>query len=94
MFSITLKMNAGFSYGVSDATLVLVNWLIIIIIIFKRFYLFMRDPEREEREKGRDTGRGRGSMQGAQHGALSWIPRIAPWAEGSTKPLSHPGCPG
>ena len=33
------------------------------------------------------------SMQGAQCGTRSWVSRITPWAEGSTKPLSHLGCP-
>ena len=33
-------------------------------------------------------------MQGAQRGTQSWVSRIRPWAEGSAKPLSHPGAPG
>ena len=32
-----------------------------------------------------------GSMQGARCGTQSWVPRITPWAKGSTKPLNHPG---
>ena len=32
-------------------------------------------------------------MQGARHGTRSWVSRITPWAEGSAKLLSHPGCP-
>ena len=32
-------------------------------------------------------------MQGARHGTRSRDSRIMPWAEGSAKPLSHPGCP-
>ena len=31
-------------------------------------------------------------MQGAQRGIRSWVSRIRPSAEGSAKPLSHPGC--
>ena len=34
-----------------------------------------------------------GYMQGAQRGTRSWVSRITPWAEGSTKPLTHLGCP-
>ena len=34
-----------------------------------------------------------GSMQGAGCGTGSQVSRITPWAEGSTKPLSHSGCP-
>ena len=33
-----------------------------------------------------------GSMQGAQCGTRSQVSRIRPWAAGSAKPLSHPGC--
>ena len=32
-------------------------------------------------------------MQGDRHGTRSRVSRIRLWAEGSTKPLSHPGCP-
>ena len=32
-------------------------------------------------------------MQGAQRETRSWVSRITPWAEGSTKPLRHWGCP-
>ena len=56
---------------------------------FLRFYLFIRDPERER-------GRGRSrlhSMQGAWRGTRSRVSRIMPWAEGGAKPLSHRGCP-
>ena len=52
----------------------------------------MRNTER--RERGRDTGRGRSSLQA---GNLMWdsIPGLQdqPLAEGSAKPLSHPGFP-
>ena len=51
----------------------------------------MRD---RERERGRDTGRGRSRLHA---GSPTWdsipVSRIRPWAEGSPKPLSHPGCP-
>ena len=55
----------------------------------------MRGRERErERERGRDTGRGRSRLHA---GSLMWdrIPGLQDHAraEGSAKPLSHPGCP-
>ena len=67
------------------------------IFCFVCFYLkifisfFMRVTESE---RGRDIGTGRsrlhaGSLMGDSIPDL----RIRPWAEGSTKPLSHPGCP-
>ena len=47
-----------------------------------------------ERERGRDTGRGRSRLHaGCPMWTRSRISRITPWAEGGTKPLSHPGCP-
>ena len=56
----------------------------------------MRETHRErEREREAETqAEGEaGSMQGARCGTGSWVSRIMPWAEGGTKPLSHPGCP-
>ena len=56
----------------------------------------MRDIQRErEAETQAETqAEGEtGSMQAARRGTQSQVPRITPWAEGSTKPLSHPGCP-
>ena len=53
---------------------------------FLRFYLFIHE---KHRERGRDTG----SIQGTRCGTWSWVSRITPWAEGSSRPLSHPGCP-
>ena len=32
-------------------------------------------------------------MQGARCGTQSWASRIMPWAKGSAKQLSYPGCP-
>ena len=62
------------------------------MIFFLRFYLFMRDTQRE-REAETQAEEEAGSMQGAQRGTRSWDPRITPRAEGGPKPLSHPGCP-
>ena len=56
-----------------------------------RFYLFMRDTQREAETQAEGEV---GSMQEAQHGTRSWVPRIMPWVEGGAKPLSHCGCPG
>ena len=50
----------------------------------------MRDREREAETQAEGEA---GSMQGARRGTRSWGSRIMPWAEGGTKPLSHPGCP-
>ena len=50
----------------------------------------MRDTEREaETQAEREAG----PMQGARCGTRSRVSRLTPWAEGDTKPLSHPGCP-
>ena len=40
-------------------------------------------------QRGRDTGTGRNRLHA---GSLTWDSRIAPWAEGGAKPLSHLGC--
>ena len=60
----------------------------------------MRDTERErerqtdrEREAETQSEGEAGSMQGARCGTRSQVSRITPWAEGSAKPLSHPGVP-
>ena len=61
------------------------------IIFFLDFiYSFMRDTERAAETQGEEEA---GPMQGAQRGTRSWVSRVTPWAEGSTKPLSHPGIP-
>ena len=52
----------------------------------------MRSTEREREAETQAEGEA-GSMQGAQRGTGSWVSRVRPRAEGSTKPLSHPGCP-
>ena len=50
----------------------------------------MRDTEREAETQAEGEV---GSAQGAQHWTQSRDSRIMPWAKGSAKPLSHPGCP-
>ena len=50
----------------------------------------MRDTERKAETQ---TEREAGSVQGARRGTQSQISRITAWAEGGTKPLSHPSCP-
>ena len=58
---------------------------------FLRFYLFIhRHRGREAETQGEGEA---GSMQGAWCGTRSRVSRITTQAEGSTKPLSHPGCP-
>ena len=54
--------------------------------------LFIHERHRERRAETQAEGEA-GSMQGARHGTQSRVSRIRPWAEGGTKPLSHPGCP-
>ena len=58
---------------------------------FLRFYLFIHEREREREAETQTEGEA-GSMQGTRCGTRSWLSRITPWAEGSTKPLSHLGC--
>ena len=64
--------------------------------LFFFFYLkilFIHERHRD-RERQRHRQRGEtGPMQGAQHGTLSRVSRVTPWAEGGAKPLSHQGCP-
>ena len=50
----------------------------------------MRDTEREAETQTEGEA---GSMRGARHGTQFQVSRITPWAEGSAKPLSLPGCP-
>ena len=51
----------------------------------------MRETQREREAETQAEGEA-GSMQGARLGTRSQVSRITPWAEGGTKPLSHPGC--
>ena len=54
----------------------------------------MKDTQRKvERKAETQAEEDAGSMQGAPRGTRSRVSRIMPWAEGSAKPLSHPGCP-
>ena len=54
----------------------------------------MRDTHRErEREAETQAEGDAGPKQGARRGTRSWVSRITPGAEGSTKSLSHLGCP-
>ena len=60
--------------------------------------LFIHEGHREKERGGRGTetqAEGEaGSRQGARCATRSRDSRITPWAEGSTKPLSHPAYPG
>ena len=51
-----------------------------------------RQREAETQAEG-EAGKQAGSMQGAWRRTWSRVSRIRPWAEGSTKLLSHPGAP-
>ena len=63
----------------------------IIYIFF--FFFFVIHERHTEREAETQAEGEVGSIQGAQCGTWSQVSRIIPWAEGSTKLLSHPGCP-
>ena len=54
----------------------------------------MREREREREREAETQAEGEaGSMQGTRCGTRSPVSRITPWAAGSAKLLSHPGCP-
>ena len=60
------------------------------LVFFLRFYLFIRDREREAETQAEGVA---GSIQGAQSGIRSWILRITPWAEGRRSTAEPPGVP-
>ena len=64
----------------------------IFLFFFLRFCLFTREREREREAETQAEGEA-GSMQGARRETRSLVSKIRPWAEGSAKLLSHPGCP-
>ena len=60
------------------------------VLFLKDFmYLFTRDTQREAETQAEGEA---GSMQGARRGTRAQVFRVTPSAEGSAKPLSHPGC--
>ena len=61
-----------------------------VIIFFKRFYLFMRDKQREAETQAEGAA---GSLQGAWCGTRSQDPGIMPWAEGRHLTTEPPRCP-
>ena len=61
-------------------------FLLVKRTLFKKFYLLMRDTEREAEGEA-------GSTQGARRGTRTRVSRIRPQAEGGATPLSHPSCP-
>ena len=63
------------------------------IDFFLRFYLFIHERPREKETQAQAVGEA-GSMRGIRRGTRSQVSRFTPWAESSTKPLSHLGCPG
>ena len=66
----------------------------IMSVYRKEFFFrdFIHERQRERERQTQAEGEA-GSMQEARHGTRSRIPRIMPWVEGGTKPLSHLGCP-
>ena len=64
----------------------------VFLFFFKILFICSCEKQRE-REAETQAERKAGSMQEAQCGTQSRVSRITPWAESSTKPLSHPGCP-
>ena len=50
----------------------------------------MKDRAREAETQAEGEA---GSMPEAPCGTQSRVSRVTPWAEGSAKPMSHPGCP-
>ena len=88
--------------SVRETNILYILYLIYVFKIFtiiKNVYLksiflkilFIYSWERE-REAETQAERKAGSMLEAWYGTLSRVSRITPWAEGGTKPLSHPSC--
>ena len=61
-------------------------------LFFKILFIYSWETYREREAETQTEGEA-GSKQGSWRGTRSWVPRITPWAEGSAKVLSHPGCP-
>ena len=62
--------------------------------IFFKDYLFIYSRETQERERQRHRQREKQApCREPDVGFDPGVSRIRPWAEGSTKPLSHLGCP-
>ena len=70
------------------------NVLLTIILVFYRFYLFMRHTQRQ-RHRQRDIGRGRSRLPGGtlMQGLNPRIWASLPETKADTQPLSHPGTP-
>ena len=69
-----LKDGTRVLVGVTESSIFL-HLKLSILFFFLRFYLFMRDTEREAEGEA-------GFTQGARCGTRSWVSRIRPWAEG------------
>ena len=69
-----------------------IAWCNYCSYYFLNFFIYLWETQRE-REAETQAEAEAGSTKGAQHGTRSWVSRITPWAEGSTKPPSHPGLP-
>ena len=87
-----ILLTSTVSSFASTPTLVSFIQDIFLKTFFKFIYSFMKDTEKEREAETQAEGEA-GSMQAARRGTRSWDSRIRPWAEGSTKLLSHLGCP-
>ena len=72
-FSVSWKENGIFTDGRFSLNTHMEKWT----FIYLRFYLFMRDIEKERGAEAQ-AGEEAGTMQGAQCGTQSRIPRITP----------------
>ena len=75
-------------FGNTPFRMVSAQWSFFFLI-----FCFQSWETEREREAEKQAEAEAGSMQGARRGTWSQISRIMPWAEGCTKPLSHPGHP-
>ena len=84
----------GFSNGLKKKLRGIKSYLLIESFFKRLIYLFIHERHREREREAETQAEGEaGSMQGTRRGTPSWVSRITLWAEGDTKPLSHPGCP-
>ena len=61
---------------------------------FLKNILFIYERQTHRKREAKTQAEGEACcIQGAQCGTKSWVSRITPWAKGSAKLLSHPGCP-
>ena len=64
--------------------------ILIHFLFFSKDFIYLFEKQREAETQAEGEA---GSMLEAWHGTRSQVSGITPWAEGGSKPLSHPGCP-